>query len=83
MSASPFLRYEHAVAIPPMSCKQYCSTLFLFMLYTRTRITSYTTLWSSHFLLWNRIVNTILRTVQSVNIPIHTAIGPNPCARQR
>ena len=33
----------------------------------------YTTLWFSHLRLWKRRENTIPRTVQSVNIPIHTA----------
>ena len=43
----------------------------------------YTTLCFSHFLLWKRRENTIPRTVQSVNIPIHTAIGPKPLKRIR
>ena len=43
----------------------------------------YTTLWFSHLRLWKRRKNTIPRTVQSVNIPIHTAIGPKPLKRMR
>ena len=41
------------------------------------------TLCRSHFLLWKRAMKHSPRTVQSVNIPIHTAIGPNPRTRIR
>ena len=37
----------------------------------------------SHLPLKNRAVNKTPRSVQSANIPIHTAIGPNPKKRIR
>ena len=37
----------------------------------------------SHLRLWNLIVKKMQRTVQSVNMPIQTAIGPIPKRRTR